>query len=148
VRNRRLSPSDTHDQRLSAVEKRVVIYIASVDKRHGFPHVLQSSWKPLRDLVRWNVVTSLQNTRFDTLDRKFRGTNVQVIEKDPKPVLAGLFNKLDLGGMGEHGLGNETPALLDELSASLCCETCGLIRVPWIQCETTRALNLISVHER
>ena len=38
--------------------------MASVDQRHGFPHVLQSPWKPLRDLVRGNVVTALKNARF------------------------------------------------------------------------------------
>jgi hypothetical protein len=35
-------------------------------------------------LVKWNVVTTLENARLDALDRQFRGTDVQVVEKYPK----------------------------------------------------------------
>jgi hypothetical protein len=40
--------------------------------------VLQSPWKPLRDLVRGNVVTALENARLDALERQFRSTHVRI----------------------------------------------------------------------
>jgi hypothetical protein len=80
--------------------------------------VLESPRKPLRDLVRRNIVTALENARRDALDRQFRGTDVQVIEKHPKAALLGLVNQLDLGGMREHGFRHETHSLPQELGAS------------------------------
>ena len=42
MRKQLLSLSDAHDQRLPAVQSRIVIHVASIDKRHGFAHVLRS----------------------------------------------------------------------------------------------------------
>jgi hypothetical protein len=104
-----LSLSDAHDQRPPATQERVVIYIASVDQRHGFPHVLQSPWEPLRDLVRGNVVTALKNARLDALERQFRSTDVQVIKEDSKPEFLSLANEVDFGGVRYLKLPSESP---------------------------------------
>lgn len=53
-------------------------------------------------------MTALENARLDALDRQFRGTDVQVIEKDPKAARQGLTDQIDLRRMREHGFRNET----------------------------------------
>jgi hypothetical protein len=73
--------------------------------------VPESPWKPLRDLVRGNVVTALENARLDALDRQFRSTDVQVIEEDSKPEFLSLANEVDFGGVGEYGFRNEASSL-------------------------------------
>ena len=48
-------------------------------------------------------MTALENARLDALERQFRGTDVQVIEKDSKPKILSLANEVDFGRVREHG---------------------------------------------
>ncbi len=142
------SLSNAHDQRPPIVHSRVVIHVTPVDKPDGFAHVRQCPGKSFRNLVRRNIVTTLENACLDALDRQFRGTDVQVIEKHSKPAGLGLTDQIDLRRMREHGFRNETPSLFEEFSAPLGCHPRGLIRVPWVHRQTARALDFISVYER
>ena len=92
-------------------------------------------------------MTALENARLDALDRQFRGTDVQVIEKDSKPKILSLANEVDFGRVREHGFRDETPSLFKEFSASLVGHSRRLIRILWIRCQTARALDFVSVYK-
>jgi len=108
---------DAHDQRPAAPDERVVIHVASINKCQGFTHVSQGPWKPCRDLLWRNFVTTLKNAGFDALHREFRCTNVQVIEKHLISLLLSFANQVELRRVREHRFPNEARSGLEKFHA-------------------------------